>query len=337
MLCHFFLDFFNYCKKMNENQSEEIEKMIEFENVVFDCSDSSIEKAINLIKQFDLKYVQQLICSASDIKIYSFKNLGLLFKHTGNLQINVTSSLHFHCYLYKKGIIQKDSFRKEEFDSLEQNLLSIENYENPVQEGSLHYIIQNDLLQEFTDKVITDNIDIQHTFIKIFSTPFRLIDYACYCDAMNILKYMIVNDIRVTKWSTERAIQNGSENIIEFLSEKGYSFDNHLWCAIHYHQNDIAKWLFENYKHEDFRLSDCVFYFNTELLIYFIDNTDANINQQDYDQRTCLHYAVLYNNVILAKYLLNKGIDINIEDMSSKTALDLASSDEMKAIFNFNS
>ena len=317
---------------MNEANEDEIEKIIEFENLVFDCSDAAVEKAISLIKNFDPYYVQKLICSASDIKIYCFKNLGLLFRHTGKLQFQLTSSLHFHCYLYKIGLFQKDDFLDKDAN-IEGKLLSLENYENPVQEGTMFYIIKNDMLQEFINKSMAENMDFQHTFIKIFSTPFRLIDYACYCDAMNILKYLIVNGAKVTKWSTERAIQNGSENIIEFLSEKGYSFDNHLWSAIHYHQNDLAKWLYDNYKHEDFRISDCVFYFNTELLVYFVENIHLDINQQDYDLRTCLHYATMYNNVALTRYLIDKGIDTRIKDLYSKTAEDMAKEEKMLEFF----
>ena len=328
-----FCSFVMNLSENNESNSSKIEEMIEFENLVFTASEASIKKAISMIPKFNKTYIQLLISSASDIKIYSYKLLGDLFKATGPPQIKLTKSLFFHCYLYTIGLIKTDDFSDWNTKQTVNTFLSIDEYENPVQENTLKYFIQKDEVQSFINVINEENIDVKHVFIKIFSTPFRIIDYVCYCNSMNILKYLMVNDVFLTKWSTERAIQSGSHHIIEFLSEKGYSFDNHLWSAIQYHQNDVTKWLYDNYKHEDFKLSDCVYYFNTEILLYFIDTIGIDINQKDYDEKTCLHYAVSFNNTILVQYLLNKGINTELQDMSKQTPKDLIISKEMQEIF----
>ena len=40
---------------------------------------------------------------------------------------------------------------------------------------------------------------------------------------MNIIKYLVINNVNVTEKSLMRAVQSGSEEVIEFLASKDYS------------------------------------------------------------------------------------------------------------------
>ena len=60
--------------------------------------------------------------------------------------------------------------------------------------------------------------------------------------------------------------------IIEFLVSQGISFDDTLVEAIKYHFNDTAKWIYENYSDQNFKITVCIESFNTEMFLYFIED-----------------------------------------------------------------
>ena len=55
----------------------------------------------------------------------------------------------------------------------------------------------------------------------------------------------------------------------------------------------------------------------------------ANINAQDYQKRTALHWAAKSGNLKKMQFLVNNEADISIRDNFEKTALDLTSDDEI--------
>lgn len=50
----------------------------------------------------------------------------------------------------------------------------------------------------------------------------------------------------------------------------------------------------------------------------------ANINPQDFDGWTALHYASFKNNLDVARYLIEKGAEISTKSNSGYTPRDLA-------------
>ncbi len=62
------------------------------------------------------------------------------------------------------------------------------------------------------------------------------------------------------------------------------------------------------------------FYNNVDLLIWLIDNR-ANINHQDKNGYSALHFVAQENCKNVAEILLNNGIDVELEDFYGNTAL----------------
>ncbi|XP_076805780.1 arf-GAP with coiled-coil, ANK repeat and PH domain-containing protein 2-like isoform X2 [Clavelina lepadiformis] len=50
----------------------------------------------------------------------------------------------------------------------------------------------------------------------------------------------------------------------------------------------------------------------------------AKINEKDWNHRTALHYAALHNHTGIACQLLKRNMDLDVQDSSDKTALDIA-------------
>jgi len=61
-----------------------------------------------------------------------------------------------------------------------------------------------------------------------------------------------------------------------------------------------------------------------ELLNHELQYPDFDINAQDHEGKTALHYAAFHNNDQIAQLLLDSGIDINISDNEGLTALHIA-------------
>ena len=60
-----------------------------------------------------------------------------------------------------------------------------------------------------------------------------------------------------------------------------------------------------------------------KVLTYLLDH-HAEINRQDDDGKTPLHYALCCLNMKAAKFLVEHGADVNLRDKEGKTPLDLA-------------
>jgi len=56
----------------------------------------------------------------------------------------------------------------------------------------------------------------------------------------------------------------------------------------------------------------------------------ANINEQDNELQTPLHYATVCEHVDVVKHLLSEGVDVTLKDDMGTTALDVAPSEEIK-------
>lgn len=59
-----------------------------------------------------------------------------------------------------------------------------------------------------------------------------------------------------------------------------------------------------------------------ELLIKAIEKKGLDVHATNYNRRTLLHVAVIWNNLSIVQYLLTKNVDINAVDVYGYTALN---------------
>ena len=311
---------------------KEIEDQIRLEKLIFEGTYDNYEEIQELMFNFSKLYLQHLITFAGYFRYFDYKFLGDLFQLTGKPETFFRCT-NFSCYLYTRKLITIDDFKGKQITN-SSYLMSINEYEK-VDEDSFKYFIKNDDVAGFLKCASNHHLFIEkeHIIADGVNNDY-LFHLACFMPAVNIFKYMIVNNVKVDDEAIYYAVQGGSEEIIELLHSKGYSFDCKLQVAIQSHRNNIAKWIYENYKDQYFKLPNCLDYFNTEMLLYFIDDLHWNINSTDFQRKTCLHISVIYQEIAMTKLLLQKGVRTDLRDTLHKTAFDYCQTDELKALFH---
>ena len=313
-----------------------LHKRANFEELAFHLTNENFEEVKTLfLKYKEYKFwLQQLIDQLSRFLIYNYKLLGDLFSLTGKPCIEMSPFSQFHRYLLDRGIITMEDYDIF-YPHLLEPLKTIEEYEKPIKEGTLEYYIYKDDIYNFVKYITTHEIDINEKhIIKINGQPFsKIAKFVCFSGSTNILKYLIINNVKITDKCVSYAIDSGSEEMIGLLVQMGYSFNNLIYDAIMYHHNRIAKWLWENYEDQNFELPYCVYRMNTEMLLYFLNEQNRDINERDVLKATCLHYSSQQDDLWLTIYLLLKGINPYIRNKYYKTALDYAETKEMSEIF----
>ena len=317
-----------------ESENEEkirgmVLKTVEIENLIWECTKESLEKAEKMMNFFDKVYIQQLIFIVSEFRAFHIKELCDLFIKTGPCQVDIYTIKKFHCYFYLRNAISKDCFLYNK--PHEEYLKSIDEYENLIKDDSLWRIIQSDDASRFTEYVTLNNIssfdsDNYHIFID---TDYRIIDFVCYSGSINILKYAIINKCPINNKSIRSAIAGGNLDIVEFLYSEGYSFDDTLQFAIIHHHNQLAVWLCNNF-HQTYNNIHPIRYFNTEMFLYLLNEIKIDINTRDYLGQTVLFDAINNNSIFLVKYLCMRGSDINVKTNMFEIPIDFAKTQEMR-------
>ena len=310
-----------------------LEKKIQIEELVFHGENNvSIEEFQSLLKNFDKKWIQKLIQFAGIRRPFHFKFLADLFLLTGNVQIRFQSSDYFAHYLYVLGILNDSSFIDKEPSSTQ--LKSIEKYENPIQDSSIWSMIMKNDLHSFVQEINTKELDIHKENILINGWSYTFIEFACYFGALDIVKYLLVNNVKVFISTIRYAIKGGSDAIIEFFEMKGYSFGELVNFAIMHHHNQIACWLYDNSPNDSFSLPCCIQYFNTKMLLTFLESYHLDINLRDSIERTLLHYAVINDDNIIIPYLLKNGINKLAKDEEHHNAQYYCKDPSIRALIN---
>ena len=291
------------------------QERILFESLPFQTSDDTVVRFKALLPKFPKKWVQSMLYHAGLNRPLSFKFIANLLEMTGKLEIEINKSHYFAHYLFLKKIAQKANFSNRKPPSPDRIEFNIEQYENPIAEGSLWWYILSDDLKGFTDYVTSKDIDFSEHYVIINSEVFDVIDLSCYCAAINILKYLIINNNDFDFYSLRRAVQSGSEEIIEFLVSKGQNFDNMLDVAVDSHQNSICRWLYENFSDKKLTLPFTLLSYNTEMFFFFYEECNWDINQQNQEHPNSLRMTVLKGDMELCMFILEHGGNVVAEDI----------------------
>ena len=335
---------------------------INFENLIWQCTPESLEKARKMEPFKNRIYLRSIIYKVKDLKCFSYKLLGDLFYKEDVHGVLFNNSV-FSNYLFVRGLISK-----EDIDvgvQPENTLHDIEYYENPIKQGTIGNIIMQDDLQGFIDFGLDHCIDLipqstvvtgtQQTAnasqqnpiritpqtqdflslftnrISLFDCPYTYVEFACLCGSFKIFKYLYLNECPVSDWALDKAISSGSEEIVEFLASKGHSFDYRLDKAVMYHQNKIAKWMYENYQDCRLKLSDCIRYCNTEMFFYFMKYGETIYP----NVMLSIGFACYNNDFPLVTYFLNRESKENFKESYLQCALHMARTKEMKLFLQF--
>ena len=304
-----------------------MEEQIRLQNLVFDLNEENAEEIKRIIKKMDFHYVVNLFYFSSNKNIFKFKILGDILAEYGKISDFPNQHNHFHKYLTYRGLIENIDIESENCEE------EIAKFEKPLENNKLLNAIFEDDVLTFSSLLETENVDISTNFFQINGTCFSPKEFAFFCGSLNIVKKMFLNGERITENMLTNAVKGGNEALIDFLQSKGFSFDFLLTDAIMYHNNSVAMWIYENYHNHQNILISCVLYYNTELLIYFLEECGLNINAVSlFLNQSCLHIASSQNNYAVAKYLISEGINKELRDLHGHLAFDLSNNKAMQTL-----
>ena len=307
---------------------EFVDDKIEFENLVWESSAVSLDKAKQLIPNYPRNWIHKLIYFVANHRPFKYQILADFLVQTGRIDITFNPCDFFAKYIYTRGIIdQRNIIANDDGNS---GLSLLIGATKPIKETVYSQFIQNDDIESFIDFTTSNSISVSEIFIEMDHTYYSVLDFICYCGAIDMLKFMCINGNVLSQGSLQKCVEGGSEEVIAFLISLNYSFNNLLRYAIENHHNTIARFLYQNYDDSSFRLPNQLFYYNTEMLLYFIDYIKYDINEQNLNGETLLHIYSINNDVLPVKFLLAKGADKNIADSSGNKPIDNAYSTAMK-------
>ena len=318
---------------------EEIENNEFLENLVWECTEDSIEEAIKSIPRYNRRWTQKFLLYVSSSRFLYYKLLSKVFIASLN---NKKPAMHFwnnsnmfpH-YLYAKNIISKEAFKDLYGPPKEENLLPFHVYEDPIESDKFLSIVKKDREAEFGVYTMENNIDLSTKTVNLLIMQnISILDYASYIGSFNVLRYLILNGVTTTEKTPEISIMGGHEKIIYFLYARGLNYQFQLATAIKHHNNDVVKWLLSTYNYKQTELSTmyplCIESYNTNMFIYLLEDLDIDITCYDYALQKSLLWAAKQENYPFVKFLLYNGADKKWKDKDGVDAILCAETREMK-------
>ena len=245
-------------------------------------------------------------------RLFKFKLLADFFEKTGPFSSKFWEKTRFTDYLCARNLITETDFSRMIQDD-EVNPLPIDEYENPLQKNTLEYAIYHDNVSMFVSLAAMKYIDndLSSILVEVNGCIFTPLNLACYCSSLNIMKFLLLNNVRKTNNFYVYAVYSGSEEAIEFLISQGFDFNYCLLPSIQYHYNQISKWLFEKYQKESYSIANCMIHFNTEMLIFLLNQIVFQGNYVIDDRISSIYWntqlfsSIAQNNqdIIAEKYL----------------------------------
>ena len=153
-----------------------------------------------------------------------------------------------------------------------------------------------------------------------YSSKISLIDICCFFGSLKCFKYLLLNKCEITTKTLQCSFAGGNEEIINFLKEKGHSFEKCLKISVKYHRYELTRWLIENYKCKPVSLPLCIKYYNIDAFLYFLEH-EHSIDETDKYEWTSLHSAFMIGHLPIVQYLIEKGSDIEAKDKNNETPL----------------
>ena len=291
------------------------------------------EMILHKIQAFFNEYGQEVMPSANLIFYFAplvSEKMGSLYAKKIELFKNIIETFN-NFYEIKNFLVRDEYFKTNNWEPFYQQAET--NY--PL--DSIQTIIKNDDIEVFQKKVAESNLDINqetkvHSYenIAIPEVNPTLLQLAAYYGSMKIFKYILLNGAKLNIMNREGfsfehfAIAGGDSEMIHIFEEKQFSFKKALKTAALFHQNQIFDWINETKEQDKLAFLDAAASNNIYVMLHYIEE-GIDVNIQDDDERTALHFAAQNGSNDAIKLLLaHKDIDVN-KGVDNRTALDNAS------------
>ena len=249
--------------------------------------------------------------------------------------------------------------------------------------SSIQYWIKEDdidSLQSYIAKNTSENVsamvfDIMHTPVECIENVDKtsIINFSAFYGSINIFKYLIMNNSKISENICMYAIAGRNFEIIHILEQKNFKFRNCLKMSVKYHCYDLTDWLLMNFECEPIFLQETVQLYNYEAFLFFLNNNYlvnefehnmknvlqtaswnghlevlkflyenilSNLSNFDDDCQenvyTPLHYACWNGHLSLVEYLVNEiKFDVNLPGQDLITPIHIAARDGYLSIVQF--
>ena len=153
-----------------------------------------------------------------------------------------------------------------------------------------------DLLQElcsdpsftFSQRVHFSQFDIPisdtNTFVSLTTQDeVSLLGFAAYYGSSKCFKFLFSNHAPLlTRLECNFAVMGGDFEIVRIFEQQGSIFEgNSLKYAVEFHHNEIANWLFTNYKPNMFPISTAIWAHNTKAALFLCQHLGFNKAMED--------------------------------------------------------
>ena len=219
--------------------NEVLNQRIQFENCVCSCNYDAMyfihEYIENFIANYSNSWIENFIQKLVLIRPFNYKfladvlEIALKGSKLDIKKINSIISFHYYLYLRNPEFFSSPSiFNRPLYKTIFPQ--TIDEYENPFGNETLAFYIKNDSVSDFINKVTLDNININTEQIKIINpiffqigliSEYSIMDFACFCGSLNIIKYLIVNGVHIHEKSVELSVIGGSQEVVEYLVTNG--------------------------------------------------------------------------------------------------------------------
>ena len=196
---------------------------------------------------------------------------------------------------------------------------------------SLEYILFQDDVDKLSNYINTNpNFSNDLTFEQdyefySFQTIIRrtrnmcLLDFCAFYGSIQCFKLLELNGCKLGKYILEASIAGGNIEIIHYVEQSGYCFDNCFETSIKYHHKNIGDFLLSNYLCDIFPITNCLKYYDYRAFLFFLLNHSIKIK----NGITPLHYicSEYVINIDFMKFLIEKKVDINKGDSDTPLSL----------------
>ena len=262
----------------SKNFYEDIQTVANIENLFFGSLEANeLIEFQQMFKQHKLPidddYIFQLIAHASFVNL---KNMNELESYS--LKLSLKPKDHFST---ADDIKYWSSPQYISFAFFTINLAN--SYDNSV---LFNLIYDPESIESF---LVNDDIDqiIAHSLVTNFGNPHAYctttnefasyVDFSAFSGSINCFRFFLANSYLINQKTCSFAIEGGNKEIIELLSQQGFTFNYMLKESLIYHRNEIAKWLIENYHCENIDFLFLLSVWNTEMILYFM-NEKSNLS-----------------------------------------------------------
>ncbi|KAH0793308.1 ankyrin repeat protein [Histomonas meleagridis] len=179
---------------------------------------------------------------------------------------------------------------------------------------SLCYYIKEDELENFQNylsKNPTFNINQkipspQYTapFYVCFELSIDLLSLSAFYGSLQIFKYLIEQNVQITKRCSLYAVAGGHSDIINILKEKGVSFSDCFYTSVQYHRYELSDLIITKYGQQKMPLCDTIYFYHYEAFLYSLLN-GSDPNEENKNHLTPIQISCESGNLPLVKLLFN--------------------------------